>query len=95
MIVERWTWKVKVGCRAEVVKAIKAAVEEIGLTPRICSFIFGPFDIVISDLEFESEEDMNKNRAVRYDKGGPALAEWHKKRRELVVSENCGLLRVH
>lgn len=94
MIVERWTWKVKHGCRDEVIELGKAAVEEFGVTPRICTFAFGPWDIVISDLEFESEEDRKKLWAD-VDWSQPALAEWSKKEPELVVSATHELLEVH
>jgi hypothetical protein len=38
MIVERWTWKVKMECRDEVIKLAKAAAVQSGLTrpPRRC-----------------------------------------------------------
>jgi hypothetical protein len=95
MIIERWTYKVKVGYRDEIIKVVKAAVEEAGLIPRVCSFEYGPIDVVIVDNEYESREAMDKNVAIRHDKGGPALAEWVKKRRELVISETLELLKVH
>jgi hypothetical protein len=95
MIVERWTWKVKLGCRAEVIELAKTAIAEAGLTPRICSFIFGPYDIVSSDLEFESEEDRQKWWAG-LDWSQPGLAEWRKKEPELLVSGTSHeLLHVH
>ena len=95
MTVERWTGKVKIGYTGELIEVLKAASEEVGLTNRICSFMYCPFDVVILDNEFESEEAVLENQAVRHDKGGPALAEWGKKRPELVVSETHELLRVH
>jgi len=94
MIVERWTWKVKQWCRDEVVELTKAMVEEMGLTPRICTFTFGPWDVVMSDLEFESEEDRIEWWAG-LDWSQPATAAWHKRERELVVSATRALLEVH
>ncbi len=85
----------KVGCSAEVVKLVKAVVEEAGLPARVCTFTYGPLDSVIMDLESESEEDLNRNRAVRHDTIGPAMAEWGKKRGELLVFDTHELLRVH
>jgi hypothetical protein len=93
MIVERWTWKVKHMCRGEVVELTKAMVEEIGLTPRICTFTFGPWDVVTSDLEFESEED-RKMCWAGIDWSQPATAEWNRRERELVVSATRALLEV-
>ena len=95
MIIERWTWKAKVGCRAEVIELIKAGVAETGLTPRICSYVFGPYDIVSSDLEFETEED-RKKWWDEVDWKQPKMAEWLKKRPDLVESHGPHeLLRVH
>ena len=59
-VVERWTWKVKAGCRDEFVELVKSWVERHGLTPRVCSFLFGAWNTVSSDLEFETEEDRQK-----------------------------------
>lgn len=95
MIVERWSWKVKTGYRGELIEVVKALVAELGLTSRVCSYVYGPFDMVILDNEFESEEDLKESQAVRHDKPGPAMVEWVKKRRELVVSETHELLQVH
>jgi hypothetical protein len=95
MIVERFTWKAKVGCRAEVIELVKALVEEIGLTPRVCSYVFGPYDIVSSDLEFETMEDREKFWAD-FDGSGPAWAEFHEKLPDLTGSgATHELLQVH
>ena len=97
MIVERWTWKVKVGCRTEVIKMVKAMVEEAGLTPRVCTYTFGPWWIVTSDLEFETEED-RREFWKDFDFSAPAFAEWYKKRPDLLESyegNHHELLQVH
>ena len=97
MIVERFTWKAKVGCEAEVVKLVKALVEEAGFTPRVCTYTFGPFHLVTSDLEFETEEERQKFWND-IDSSQPAYAEWRKKRPGLIESyegNHRELLRVH
>ena len=60
MIIQRWTWKVKVGHKAEMIELAKAAAEAAGVRVRVCSYIFGPYDAVSSDAEFETEEDRDK-----------------------------------
>ena len=93
MIVQRITWKVKVGCKNEFIELTKAVVEEQGLTPRVCSYVFGPYDVVTSDLEFETEEDQQKYHT---DWSKPKTAEWAKKHAELTESgTTVELLRVH
>ena len=94
MIVERFTYKVKIGCEAEVVKLVKAMVEEAGLTPRVCTFTYGPREIVTSDLEFETEED-KKEFWKDLDWSAPAAAEVGKKATDLVESHWKDLLQVH
>lgn len=95
MIIERWTWKVKVGCRAEVIELVKAVVEESGLTPRVCTFTYGRYyEMVTSDLEFETEEDQKKFWND-LDSSQPAWVEWQKKRPDLTESSRRELLRVH
>jgi hypothetical protein len=95
MIIERWTWKAKVGCRAEVIELVKAMVEEAGLTPRVCTYAFGPYQVVISDLEFETEQDRQEWWAG-VDWSQPAMVEWHKKEPDLTESDiDHALLHVH
>ena len=94
MIIERWTWNVKVGCRDEVIELVKALVEETGLTPRVCTFTYGPYETVTSDLEFETEED-HKKFWDDLDWSQPKAAEWSKKRPDLTESSYRELLQVH
>ena len=78
MIVVRYTWKVNHIRQSEFIELVKAAVEEAGLTPRICSYVFGPTDTVTSDLEYETIEDWVKRRND-WDRSQPAFAEFLKK----------------
>lgn len=95
MIIERWTWKTKFGCKDEVIKLVKAMVEGLGLTPRVCTFTFGPYHTVFSDLEFESEED-RKQFWDDFDGSQPDFVEWHKRQPELTESDiTRELLQVH
>ena len=94
MVVERFTWKAKVGCNSEVVKFVKAMVEESGLAPRVCTYTFGPSNIVTSDLDFETEEDRRKFW-TEIDPSAPAFVEWHQKYTDLVESYGRELLQVH
>jgi hypothetical protein len=84
MIIERWTWVAKTGCRAEVIKLVKAMVTELGFTPRVCTYQFGSYNTVVSELEFESEEDIKKFWAG-VDQSKPAWVEWHKRNVDLTV----------
>ena len=94
MLIERRTFKTKVGCRDEVIKLLKALVEEQGLTPRVCTYVDGPEDIVTSDYEFETMEDMDKfwNDV---DPSGPVFVEAHEKVPDLIESRCKESLRVH
>ena len=94
MIMERRTYKTKVGCRDEVIKLIKALVEEQGLTPRVCTYVDGPQDIVTSYLEFETEEARQKWMDSR-DPSGPVFVEAHEKVPDLIESYSKELLQVH
>ena len=95
MIVERLTFKVKVGCRAKFIELTKAVVEEAGMTSRVFSYRFGPHDIVISDLEFESMEDHRKFWDD-LDWSQPKAAEWYKKEADLTESGQTNeLLNLH
>jgi hypothetical protein len=94
MIVVRRTWKTKEGCRAEVIKLLKAAVEETGLTPRVCTYVDGPQDIVTSYLEFETDEDRLQWRDS-IDFSRPASVEWHEKGPDLTESYCKEILQVH
>jgi len=95
MIVERWTFRVNHIYQDEFVELLKAAVEEAGLTPRVCTYEFGPVDTVISDLEFATSEDReafwgsmdwSQPKVTEYLKRYPDLAE---------AGATKELLRVH
>ena len=58
MIVERFTWHVKPGHQHEFVELIKAERERIGaVTLRIYVPFFGPHNVVIGEIEFQSKEE--------------------------------------
>ncbi|NIO08026.1 MAG: hypothetical protein GTO40_08500 [Deltaproteobacteria bacterium] len=97
MIVERFTWKAKIGCRDEVVKLVKALAEEDGMTPRVCTYTYGSVSLVTSDFEFETEEDRIKYWKD-FDWSAPAFTEWEKKYPNLIESyagNHRELLQVH
>jgi hypothetical protein len=92
---ERHTWKAKYGCRSEVIKLVVAAVEELGLTPRVYTYVHGPHDLVMSYVEFETEEDQKKFRDRDRLPSQPAYDEWHKKEFDLVESYWFDLFESH
>ena len=95
MIIERWTFPVKVECQSEFIELTKASLAESGLTPRVCTYIVGPHDVVIFDLEFETELDRLKYWED-VDWGKPKAAEFKKKGADLIESGVTNeLLRVH
>jgi len=97
MIIERFTWKVRHSRQQqeELIKSVKAMVEKAGWTTRTCTFMFGPSDIVILDLEFETEEDRQKFWAS-IDWSLPEMTEFVKKYADLAESgATHELLRVH
>ena len=97
MIIDRLTWKVCHSHHAEFIESVRAMVEKIGSPSRICTFMFGPMDVVIHDLEFDTEEDRQKFWND-IDSSQPAYAEWRKKRPDLTESyegNHRELLRVH
>jgi len=97
MIIERFTWKVRHTSQQqeEFIKSVKAMVEKGGWTGRTCTFMFGPSDIVIQDLEFETEEDRQEFWAS-IDWSLPEMAEFVKKYAALAESgATHELLRVH
>jgi hypothetical protein len=57
VIIERFTWKVSHLHHAEFIALVRALVEAMGHTPRVCSYLFGDAGIVTSDLEFGSVVD--------------------------------------
>ena len=98
MIIQRFTWKVKPGCKNKFIDLTKALVQEAGLTPRVWSFVSEPSDIVGSDLEFETEQD-RQTFWDKVDKSKPAWVEWQTKGGDLTESDVSDhtkeLLRVH
>ena len=97
MIIMRGKWKVKFGCEDEAIKLNKAAVEELGFTPRVSTHRWGSqttAGIVTSDLEFETMEDMDKF-LDDIDTSQPAWVEWHKRYVDLIESHWSELLQVH
>jgi hypothetical protein len=88
---------VKIGCKPEVIKLVKALAEEAGMTPRVCTYRYGPLSLVTSDFEFQTEEDR-----IQYwkdfDWSAPAAVEWHNKLHDLLESwegNHRELLQVH
>ena len=95
MIIERYTFPVKVGYRDEFVELIKASIAESGLTPRVYTYIVGPHDVVISDAVFETEEERLKYWE-EIDWSKPKAAEFQKKYADLAENGATNvLLRVH
>jgi hypothetical protein len=60
MIVERFTWHVKPGHQQEFVELVKGERERIGKAEvRIYVPFYGPHNVVIGELEFETLEDQD------------------------------------
>jgi len=95
MIVERWTWQVKPARQSEFIELVKATVEALGLTPRVCSYRFGAVDTVSSDLEFETFLDRTE-WWDNYDPSLPEVVEWYEKYPDLTeLGRTMELLIVH
>ena len=95
MVIVRYTFRVKVGCQSEVIKLVPALFEEQGATPRICSYVYGPWSIIISDIEFETVEDHLKWQAAS-DWSGPKATEWIERHADLLESDiTVEVLMVH
>jgi hypothetical protein len=93
MIVNRGVFTVKHPCRDEFIELVKAAFEEQDVTYRVCSYIYGPYDVILVDTEFETEEEQ---QGFSYDWSKPKLAEFAKKHDDLIASGPVNqLLRVH
>jgi hypothetical protein len=93
MIVERAIWGVKHECRDEFIKLVKAAFEEQDVTFRISSYIYGPWDTVIVDTEFETEEEQQK---FKYDWSKPKFVEFVEKHDAMIrLGPINELLQVH
>ena len=60
MIVERWTWTAKVGCKREAIEAIKALLELNGFKGRVCTHMSGAYYAITWYQEFETMEDRQK-----------------------------------
>lgn len=63
MLIERFTWKVSHLHQKEFIELLKAMLEAQGKTPRVCSYVFGDRDIVMSDLHYETMADREKDMA--------------------------------
>ncbi len=95
MIVERWTWQVRTENKSEFIELVKASVEALGFTPRVCSYRFGAMDTVSSDLEFETLQDREK-WWDNHDTSLPVWVEWYEKYPDLIEpGRTCELLFVH
>ena len=82
MIVERWTWTIKRGCRNEFIEVMKAMLKLNGFAGRVCTHKFGPYDVVSWYQEFESMEDRQKVWDA-IDWSRPEVAELRKKNEDL------------
>ena len=74
MVIERWTFPVKVACQSEFIELTKASVAESGLTPRVYTYIIGPHDVVIFDGEMcqvHTIRDMTAYRRIAEVKVSP------------------------
>ena len=95
MVVERWTWQVRPARQSEFIESLKAMVEAIGFTPRVCTYRFGAVDKVTSELEFESFLDREKWYEA-FDRSLPEFVEFVKKTQDLAEPGRvCELLIVH
>ena len=95
MIVERVTWKVNHIHQSEFIELLKALVEAMGHTPRVCSCMFGPADTVTSELEFETMEDREKS-VNDFDLSMPEYVAYVEKYPELAeTGMTRELLRLH
>jgi hypothetical protein len=95
MIVVRYTWKVNHIHHSEFIKLLKAMIEEAGLTPRVCSHMFGPRDTVSSELEFETIEDWRAWWGD-VDWSKPAVTEFEARYPDLAeIGMTAELLRIH
>jgi hypothetical protein len=95
VIIERFTWKVSHLHHAEFIALVRALVEAMGHTPRVCSYLFGDADIVTSDLEFETLADREQS-VVDFDFSLPEWAAFVEKYPDLAeTGMTRELLRVH
>ena len=95
MIVERWKWKVRYKHQSEFIESLKALVEALGFTPRVCTYRFGAVDTVTSELEFESFLDREK-WWEDFDRSMLEYVEFVEKSQDLAEPDRaCELLIVH
>jgi hypothetical protein len=95
MIVERWTWTVRPRYQSEVIELLKALVEALGFTPRICTYRFGATDRVSSELESESYQ-ARAEWWDGFDGNVPEYVAWLEKQSDLTeAGRTCELLIVH
>ena len=94
MIVERITVRAKPGRLRELVELFKAEADRVDAPARICTFAFGPRDVLVDELTFESEDE----RQSFWDdwRPQPEATEFLKKAYELGESGgNTELLVIH
>ena len=60
MIVQRMTFKAKPGRLNEMIELFKVERERIGGTGRILSYLYGPRDVMVNVLAFETEQERQK-----------------------------------
>jgi hypothetical protein len=95
MIIERFTWKVSHQRHKEFIRLVKALVEAMGHTPRVCSYLFGDADIVTSELEFQSLADREQS-VIDFDYSLPEWAAFVERYPDLAeTGMTRELLRVH
>ena len=82
MIVERFTHTAKPGYREELVELLKGWVEGSGAPGRVLTPGYADWDMVELDVEWETNEDMDKFWND-YDSSQPGVSEFHKKNKDL------------
>lgn len=71
MIVERWTFLVKLGCQEAVVKMLKEEIEGNTVfthSYRIYTPDIGPYDVVVVEWEYEDLQEMQASWDAWYAK---------------------------
>jgi hypothetical protein len=86
-IVERFIWKIKIGCVDEFLEMAMAERERFGQsgdhgTYRLYSARYGPIDTVVGEWVFEDEEQQKKAWAEWSPQ--PEAQEWIRKANELI-----------
>jgi hypothetical protein len=54
------TFRAKPGRLMEMIELLKAERERIGGTSRIYSYLYGPRDVMVNELTFETEQERQK-----------------------------------